>query len=384
MSLNNKEPSVLQVLPELNTGGVERGTVDLAIYARSKGLRVIVVSSGGRMVEKLDELGGEHICLDLKTKNPVKIIRNIFKLKKICKLNNVRIIHARSRAPAWSAYYAAKLLRIPFITTFHGFYKNNFPLKRYYNAIMTKGDKVIAVSDFVREHVFDNYSIDPKKVMVIHRGVDLTEFDPKRIYGEQITRFKEEKFIPLNVPVILLPGRITRWKGQDVAIKAVAEIKEKEFVLAVAGKSGKNENYLKELVQMVGKHELEKKVKFINDVKDMPLAYAASDIVLSTSVEPETFGRVSSEAASMGKPVIATNHGGSKEILVNGKTGYLVPPEDHIELANKIEYLLNLISDEKTKQQFAIDCRKHVSESFSLQRMCESTLNLYNQYYKFN
>lgn len=385
MSFNNKLPCVLQVLPELNTGGVERGVVDLTIYARNKGLRLVVVSAGGRLVEKLDELGGEHICINLKTKNPLKILLNVLKLKKICLEQNVKIIHARSRAPAWSAYLTARLLRLPFITTFHGFYKKNFPLKGFYNSVMAKGDKVIAVSNFIRQHIFDNYKIsDPKKVVVIHRGVNLEEFNPNNIISEDIKKFKEEKFLPLNVPVILLPGRITRWKGQDIAIKAAAELDNKQFVMAIAGKIVKEDNYLKELIKLITKYGLDKKVKLIDDVKDMPIAYAASDVVISTSVEPETFGRVSSEAGAMGKPVIATDHGGSQEIVSNGITGMLVKVADHKQFAEKLGEMLELISDEKNKHRFAIDCRKHVEEKFSLQLMCESTLNIYNQYYKFN
>ena len=384
MSTNKQKPSILQVLPALNTGGVERGTVDLAIYAKDLGYRIIVVSKGGRMVEKLDNAGLEHICLDLKTKNPIKIFFNIFKLKSICRQNNVRIIHARSRAPAWSAYYAAKQLKIPFVTTFHGFYKKNFPFKEHYNAIMAKGDMVIAVSDFIREHIFSSYDVeDPRKVLVIHRGVNLDEFDPKKITPEDIKKFKEEKFIPLDLPVIFLPGRITRWKGHDVAIRAAAEMKDKNFILAFAGSADAKSKYLKELVVLIKKYKLEKNVRFLSDVKNMRVAYAASSIVLSTSVEPETFGRVSAEANAMGKIVIASNHGGSKEIIVDGKTGFLVPPKDHKQLAEKIEYAFWLQSDDKTKHQFETSCRNNIIENFSLQKMCENTLSLYNQLYSF-
>lgn len=376
---NSQKPSILQILPQLNSGGVERGTCDLAIYANQHDYRIIVVSSGGRMVERLDGAGVKHICLNLKTKNPFKIFFNIFRLKKICIDNNVKILHARSRAPAWSAYYAAKALNAKFVTTFHGFYKNNFPLKKYYNNIMTKGDKIIAVSDFIREHIFINYDVDPKKIRVIHRGVDLKEFDSEIIFAEEITKFKQENFLPLNVPIILLPGRISRWKGHDIALKAISELADKEFILAFAGKAEIKNNYLKDIISLIKKYRLEKKVKFLNDIKNMPVAYAASDLVLSTSVEPETFGRVSAEASAMGKIVIATDHGGSKEIILDGVTGYLVKPSDHKALAKKIEYVLKLIEDEKTKKEFEKNCRNHIKQNFSLEKMCENTISLYNE-----
>ncbi len=381
--LNKHKASILQILPELNTGGVERGASDLAIYAKNKGYRLITASKGGRMVERLEHEGCEHIELNLKTKNPVRIIINIFKIRNICRKNNVKMIHARSRAPAWSGYYAARSLKLPFITTFHGFYKNNFPLKKYYNGIMAKGDKIIAVSDFIRQHIFDTYEVDAKKVTVIHRGVDLHEFNPQKVNEEQIINFKNEHFIPLNIPVILLPGRITRWKGHDVAIKAIAELKDMEFILAIAGKASDGSGFMKEIIALISEHKLEKKVKFLSDVKKMPVAYAASDIVLSTSVEPETFGRVSAEANAMGKPVIASHHGGSAEIIIENNTGFLVKPGSHKELARKIEHVLKLVSNEVTRRDIAIDCRNNIEENFSLTKMCENTLKIYNQFYQF-
>ena len=248
---------------------------------------------------------------------------------------------------------------------------------------MAKGEKVIAVSDFVRQHIFDNYEVDPMNVTVVHRGVDMHEFNPAKIHEEKIIEFKNEHFIPLNVPVILLPARITRWKGHDVAIKAAAELKDLEFVLAFAGKSPDGSTYMKELIELISKHGLEKKVKFLSDIKKMPVAYAACNIAISTSVEPETFGRVSAEANAMGKPVIASNHGGSREIIVEGRTGFLVEKSSHKQLAEKIRYVFKLIGDEKTKHDFAKDCRNNIEENFSLTKMCESTLAIYNQYFNF-
>jgi len=379
MSPSNKTPCILQILPELESGGVERGAVDLSLYANRSGIRIVVASAGGRMVKILEKSRCEHITLPLATKNPLKILCNIFRLKNICLQENVKIIHARSRAPAWSAYFAAKLLNITFVTTFHGFYKNNFPLKKCYNSVMAKGKKVIAVSAFIRQHILDNYKTDEGCISIIHRGVDIAEFNPENITSSNIASFRKSINVPVDAPVMLLPGRITRWKGQDIAIKAMSGLEKDGAYLVIAGRSRKNDTYMNELVQLTARLGLEGKVRFVDDIQNMPLAYAASDIVLSTSIEPETFGRVSSEAGAMGKLVVATNHGGSVEIVADGKTGFLVPVGNSEELAIKIRLALSIISDEKTRQALAIDCRSHITERFSLQKMCESTLSIYKQ-----
>jgi glycosyltransferase involved in cell wall biosynthesis len=373
------KPAILQVLPALNIGGVERGVVDLAVYAKNNGYHIIVASAGGKMQKRLVNEGIEVINFNLKTKNPLKIIFNAFKLARICKTKNVKIIHARSRAPAWSAYIASKLSGVKFVTTFHGFYKNNFPLKKYYNAIMTKGDRVIAVSNFVRKHIFDNYDIAADKVITIHRGVDLHEFNPNKISTEQIEEFRAKNFIGSKEILVLMPGRITRWKGQDIAIMALSKLKDIDITLAIAGSAEENSSYMKELIALTLEFDLEKKVKFLNDVKKMPEAYAASDIILSCSVEPETFGRVSAEAGAMGKFVIASRLGGSEEIIVDGVTGFLIRPKNYIELAKKIRESLKYIADEKTKNMFQYSCRNHINDNFSLKKMCDTTLKLYDE-----
>jgi glycosyltransferase involved in cell wall biosynthesis len=210
------------------------------------------------------------------------------------------------------------------------------------------------------------------------------EFDPAKIRSEQIKTFKEKSFLPENTPLVLLPGRITRWKGHDVAIKAVAELGETELVLAIAGKAEDGSNFMEELLALISKSRLERKVKFLDDIKDMAVAYAACDLVLSTSIEPETFGRISAEANAMGKPVIASDHGGSKEIIIEGKTGYLVKTGDPAELARAIKNMIELMGNSELKEKLAVVCRNNIEENFSLSKMCEKTLKVYNQFYQFN
>jgi glycosyltransferase involved in cell wall biosynthesis len=224
--------------------------------------------------------------------------------------------------------------------------------------------------------------VPESKISLIHRGVDLQEFDKNKIHANEITDFKNQKYLPNNLPIILLPGRISRWKGHHIAIEAIAKLNNKEFILAIAGSAGKNQTYLKEIISLINQYGLENKIRFLDDVKNMPLAYAVSDFVLSTSIEPETFGRVSSEANAMGKPVIATALGGSKEIIKDNITGFLIQPNNISELANKIEYLLESLSDDKIKKDFSENCIANIVENFSLQKMCEGTLAIYKEFYK--
>ena len=376
---DNLQPSILQVLPELNIGGIERGVVDLAIKMKEHNIRLIVASKGGKLVEKLEENGIEHFTLDLKSKNPLKIIANIAELKKLAQNQNVKIIHARSRAPAWSAYFAAKSLKTPFITSFHGFYRFNFPLKKAYNNVMTLGDTVIAVSEFIKKHIIKNYKIDESKITVVHRGVDVDEFNPDLVSEAEVIEFKKQHRISDDKKIILLPGRITRWKGHDVLVKAIKLVDRDNFILAFAGNSGKNEDFLNEVKQLIIEKNLQKKVSFLGAINNMPLAYKAADIVVSSSVEPETFGRVSAEAGAMGRFVVATNHGGSTEIIDDGVTGFLTEISNEKDIAQKLVKALDKVENNNV----FLECRERICEHFSLNKMCDSNIKIYNKYYPF-
>ena len=370
---------ILQVLPALDSGGVERGVCDLSAYAAKEGYNIVVASAGGRLEEQLIKSGTQHIKLKLNSKNPLIIFINIFKLRKIISSNNIKIVHARSRAPAWSAYFACKLSKAKFITTFHGYYKITSPFKKFYNSIMAKGEKVIAVSEFIKKHITAKYSIKRDKITVIHRGVNLNEFKSENISDEERLKFLHNNGLSEKDFKILLPGRITRWKGHKTAIKALKKVNVENQKLVICGGWKGKEDYFEELNKLALDLQIESKIIFTNTVSNMPLAYEASDIVLNTSTEPETFGRVTAEAGAMCKPVIATNIGGSVEIVKNGETGYLVTPDNDEELAEKIEILFKDLSDATKKQKISKSARQHISNNFSLQLMCSETLKIYDE-----
>ena len=389
---NNGKIKVLQVLPEMEIGGVERGAHDLSIFSLKenkndvsdlKNIEIITASNGGILADKLKEAGAKHIDLNLKTKNPLLIICNIFKLKKIIKNEKISIIHARSRAPAWSCYLASKISSAKFITTFHGFYKNNAPMKKSYNAVMSYGNKVISVSHFMKQHIINTHRTNENKIEVIHRGIDLQEFcDNSNMTEEKIESFKKAHVIPEDARIILLPGRITRWKGQDVAINALALLKEKygkEAFLILVGSHQGRESYYNELIELKKTLNLQDHIIFTGNMNNMAVVYASADIVLNCSREPETFGRVTAEAGAMGKPVIATDIGGSKEIIIENVTGKLVKEDDPEALAKAMDEYLEMIENSKKLDELAKSTRKNIEENFSLKQMCVKTLNLYKR-----
>lgn len=345
-----KQLTVLQILPALNRGGVERGTVQIDNALVAAGHTSIVVSRGGQLVS---ELKGTHIELPVHTKNPIKMLFNAHLLKFVIKENNVDIVHARSRAPAWSAYLATKGTKAKYITTFHGTYNIQNGFKRWYNSVMTKGVKIIAVSDFIKNHIIDNYGIDAKKIQTIHRGIDIDKFDPET---------KPAKMgLPKGKKVVLLPGRITRWKGQAVFAEAMRGL---DAIGLIVGDS-ESQNYMRELEEM-----LPDNVIIMPPTPNLAEVYAASDIVVTASIEPEAFGRVSVEGQAMGKPVVATAHGGSMENVVDGKTGVLVAPDNVESMRDGIAKLL------ESKKKWKADCIKN-ARNFSAEKMIEATLKVY-------
>ncbi len=380
MTENRINNSILQVLPALESGGVERGVVDVSTFGVKQGYKILVASNGGKLVEQLDAGKVKHLKMNLNTKNPFKIFVNIFKLQAAIKKHNIKIVHARSRAPAWSAYFACKLTGTIFITTFHGFYKSNFPLKKFYNSVMMKGDVVIAVSNFIKKHMLKNYNSKGKKIEVIHRGVNLSEFDIEKVTEEELKDFRGNNGINDNDKIIFLPGRITRWKGQDVAIRAFAKLKNRNNIKLLIGGGWKGkEDYYQELVKLCQDNNLEKNVIFAGLVKNMPQALRASDIVLNCSVEPETFGRVTAEANAMGRPAISSAHGGSIEILEGKDSGTLVEVRNDEALAKAIEDMFELLEDPTKKAELEEKAVKNVRDNFSLELMCKKTFAIYDR-----
>ena len=377
--MSHSKPVILQVLPELRSGGVERGTVEVAKAIVDAGMEALVVSAGGKMVQEVEAVGAKHIYLPLQSKNPLTIYRNIGRLEKVINQYGVQIVHARSRAPAWSAFYAAQHAGCHFMTTFHGTYNFKGSLKHRYNSVMASGERVIAVSDFIRNHIIKNYDCSENHIRLVHRGADLTSFDPDKVSAERIEKLKDQLGVAAGAPVISLPGRITRWKGQGVLVDAVAKLRQhiESFQCLLVGDYGKHAAFRNELEKKIKDYGLENMVKVTGPVKDMPALYMLSDVVVSASTEPEAFGRVAAEAQAMGRLVVASDHGGSKETVIPGKTGWLVKPSDADALTDALKAALLLEPQEK--EMMSHRAREHIQQQFSVAKMCDKTLAVYRE-----
>lgn len=367
----------MQVLPNLNGGGVERGTIEMAAALKDAGWNSLVVSAGGKMVYELERLGVPHITLPVASKNPLVMFQNIGRLKKVIEEYNVDIVHARSRAPAWSALAATRKAKRRFLTTFHAAYTRGSFLKNTYNSVMTRGDKVIAISDFIAKHIVQNYGVQEDKVVVIPRGVDCKKFNPAAVSAERIIKMASDWQLPDGVSIVMLPGRLTRLKGHELLIRSLARLKDRNVLALFVGAGEGREAYRSELNSLVRDLELEGKVQIKDYCSDMPAALMLADVIVSASTVPEGFGRISVEAQAMGRPVIATAHGGSLETVVNGETGWLVPVGDEEAMAKALESVLGMSSDER--ERVAAKTRQHVTETFTIDSMCSATLSVYGQ-----
>ena len=373
-----QKPVVLQVLPELEHGGVETGTVEIASALAEHGITNFVASAGGRMVHDLEKIKVPHFTLPLKTKNPLKLYLNSLKLEKIIKENVINIVHARSRAPAWSAYWAAKRAGVRFLTTFHGTYGlGPKGIKKFYNRVMTYGDLVIAISNHIKKHMMDNYHVDEKKIRLIHRCVDIAKFSPEAVSKERIISTIRDNNLPEDLPIITLVGRLTHWKGQHLLLEALAKMKNRDFYCLIVGSDQGRVKYTNELKELVKKYDLEGKVKFIGQSFDIPALLMVSDIVLSTSIEPEAFGRAAIEGQTMGKIVIASNIGGSLENTIDNVSGILFESNNADALAAALDRALAMPEEEKRKMSAA--AIKNVKDNFTKQIMCDKTIAVYNE-----
>jgi glycosyltransferase involved in cell wall biosynthesis len=368
--------TILQVVPALVSGGVERGTLEIAKKLVEAGFRSIVISAGGSLVTALEESGSKHIKLNVASKNPLTIWLNSKKITKIIQEEKIDIIHARSRAPAWSCFIAAKATGIKLITTFHGIYNFRTKIKKFYNGIMTEGNKVIAVSQFVKDHIIKNYKIDKSKIVLIHRGVDHREFTIEKINSEILLKYKTKYNVPANTPVILLPARMTEWKGHTILVKALEKIKHLNFYCIMAGDLAKHPAYVTRIKNLINECKIQNRVQLFGNEPSMINLYGISDIVLSASIEPEAFGRTIIEAQSMEKLVIATNIGGAAETIENEKTGFHVDPANSQQLADKIEYCLSILGTDNAKK-IQSAARKSTIENFSLDAMLEKEMSVY-------
>jgi glycosyltransferase involved in cell wall biosynthesis len=370
--------TILQVLPAMGAGGgVERGTVEIADAITAQGGRALVVSNGGDGVHEIKRAGAEHIRLPVHSKNPLVMYANIQRLADLMKAEGVDIIHARSRAPAWSAYFAAKRAGIPLVTTFHGTYTAGNALKRRYNSVMARGERVIAISRFIGGHLHKNYGAPANKIRIIHRGVNLDRFDPAKVSAERVTVWASDWRREDALPVVMLPGRLTRWKGQTMLIEALAKLGRRDIrCLLVGGDQGRAE-YRRELENLVNNHGLGEIVRIVDHCDDMPAAYMLTDVVVSASTDPEAFGRILIEAQAMGRPVVASNHGGAQETVIEGETGWLFPPGDVDSLAALLDQVLNMSGEDRAVLSAKAIANARVN--FSKQAMCDKTLDVYRE-----
>jgi glycosyltransferase involved in cell wall biosynthesis len=381
MSSNLK---VLQVIPKLGYGGAETGCYDIAHYLPENGCKSFIVTSGGELTKFINKEKVKLIKLPVQSKNPLLIILNTLALIFIIIFNNISIVHARSRAPAWSCLFATKITRRKFVTTFHGTYNFNNKIKKFYNSVMVKSNLIIAGSNFIFSHIKNNYSdyLNIKnKLLVIFRGINVDYFD-----STTKTEIEEKKLlknwgIVENKKIILLPGRLTSWKGQELFLEAInmvnIQLGYEAFYAVILGSDQGRDLFKKKLIRLSEQYRMTKQVKFIDHCKDMALAYKVSDIIISASIEPEAFGRVAVEAQAMEKVIIASDIGGSNETVIDEKTGYLFEAGNANSLSKKILKVLNL--DDTTIKTIGTEGRKNIVNKFNVEKMCFSTYSEYKK-----
>lgn len=373
---------ILQLIPELETGGAERGCVDMAGAIVAAGGRALVISAGGKMVRELTESGAEHLCWpSIKSKNPFKIMWNAAKLQVLLRQRKIALVHARSRAPAWVGYLACRGAGVPFLTTFHSTYNFKSRLKLWYNSVMVRGLRVIAISNFIRQHILAHYAIKPENIRLIHRGVDVEAFNPAAVSVERVQALYQKWGVAADTPVILLPGRLTRWKGQAVLIEAMAQLADVPAVAVCVGSDQGRSDYTASLQAQIKQLGLQQRVILAGDCTDMPAACLAARVVLSCSTEPEAFGRVIVEAQAMGRPVIVSNLGAVAETVVGDETGggwgMVVPPADAVALAEALRQVLAL--PPAAYAEFGQAARAYVLARYTKARMTNATLNVYQE-----
>lgn len=375
--------TILQVAPELSAGGVERTVLEVTEAIVEAGGRALLASKGGRLEPEFERLGGELFRMDARSRNPVTIKINEVRLRQIVREEKVDLVHARSRAPAWSAWAAAKAEGVPFVTTYHGAYSGTSGLKRAYNSVMAKGDLVIANSEWIAAHIRKVHETDPARIVTIPRGVDLDAFDPARVPTAEVERIRALWGLAGDARLILLlPGRLTRWKGQGIAIEAMSLLTPEEragLVLVLAGDAQGRDSYVDELERQIEGLGLRGTVRLSPHVSaaDMPAAYLAAGVVLAPSTRPEAFGRVATEASAMQRPVIVSDHGGGRETVVEYVTGTRVEPGSPPALAGGIRALLSLGST--ARESMGREGRAHVIRHFSKRGLQAATLSVYKR-----
>ena len=382
-NLNYKNKRILQIIPNMEIGGAERTVLEITSFLKDTEFSSLVLTSGGKLIGELEKENIEVIKLKIDKKNPYSIIKNFFLFIKIFREKKIDLVHVRSRAPAWSAIFAAKKIGIPVLTTWHGHVSNSSFIKKIYNSIMLKGDAVIANSAYTAERISKIYNIDLNKIDIISRGVNVESFEGSKFSNTEISNMKKIWSVDDNKIIILFPARLTRWKGHLVTIEAINLLKKEKFfdhvIFLFAGEKAGAENYIKKLNSIITKFKLQENIKLVERIENMPLAYHASDIVLSPSIEPEPFGRIPIEAQAAGKTIIASDHGAVKDTIKNGNnfTGFKVKPNDPQALSIAIKQSITMDKKDLTKMhERAIS---NVKNNFSLENMCKKTLEVYKR-----
>jgi len=380
----SRKIKVLQVIPKLGYGGAETGCYDIAHYLAEKDCASYIATSGGGLLKYVKKNKVGIFRLPVHSKNPVLIILNAIILSILILFNNINIVHARSRAPAWSSYLACLITRRKFVTTFHGTYNFKNNVKKFYNSIMLRSKLTIAGSNFIFNHISENYSEylnKKKKLRVIFRGINIDFYNQKNISILKQEKMKKDWQLLPNKFTILLPGRLTYWKGQEKLIEALNILIEDynidNFQAIILGSDQGRKVYKKKLINLVQRYRLGQKIKFIDHCKEMPLAYSLADLVVSTSTEPEAFGRVAVEAQAMGKPIVASDLGGSKETILKGKSGFLYKHDDARQLAKTLNTVIEL--DQDSLNSMGNEGRKNITKKFDVEAMCDSTLREYKK-----
>lgn len=375
---------VLQVIPKLGHGGAEIGCYDLAHYLYENDCSSYIVTSGGTLTKYINRKKVKLIRLPVQSKNPILILLNAIILTIIILILNINIVHARSRAPAWSCLIATKITGRKFVTTFHGTFNFKSNIKKFYNSVMVRSNLIIAGSNFIFSHINENYSkyLKPeKKFLVIFRGINTDYYDPKKIKEQDEVQLINKWKIDKEKKVIILPARITAWKGHEIFLEALNKLKinepQKKFIAVILGSDQGRKIYKKRLIRLVEQYRLINDVIFIDNFELMPIAYKISDIVISSSIEPEAFGRVAVEAQAMEKPIIASNIGGSNETIIDEKTGFLYSAGNSDLLSQKLSHIFDL--NDETLKSMGIEGRKNVMKKFNVEKMCFSTYSEYKK-----
>ena len=374
--INNQQKCVVQVLPALNSGGVERGTLEIAEYLVTKGWKSVVISSGGRLEQRLVRQGSLHINLPSHTKNPLHWFNLKAQYEKLFIQEKPDIVHVRSRVPAWTAGTVAQKMKIPLVSTIHGSYLAGSMLKKLYNNASIKADKVIAISNYVKDNILRVHPDKSSLIEVIHRGADINLFNPEKIAKSRIIQMSEIFQLPDDKKIIMMPARPSGWKGHEILIRAFSKINNENLICVMPG-SDDGGKFVLNLRNLAKKNNVLGKIVFLPFLDDLPAAYMLADVVVVPSLKPEPFGRVLIEAQAMGRPVVAFNHGGASESVIHEKTGLLVEPKNVKELGVAIEKLVTIPLNKRNKMASA--SREHIVNNFTLDKMRSETLKLYNK-----